>query len=200
MAHEDSSARSDHSAKSFTPSAEPAPAALRKSRNLLALPSQLHELIELIGFEPTLALVGAYGGREIEVPVSTTGTPAIRLGAIISDEAACTLIERMKGTRLYVPTGHAALVNERNMRIVKEIEEGASVFDVQMRYRISVRHIHRLCAAHGEKYGRDPRVVRREEVARNVPPRERRMMATAAPTMAERIGRLHGRTAEKAAA
>jgi hypothetical protein len=107
----------------------------------------LKELVELIGFQPTLAITRAYGGRTLRVP--SHPNPAHPLATIIGQQAVEALCREYGGVHIDVPTERTALIEQRNTRIREEIAAGAKVLPTARRYGLSPKMVRIILGQRG---------------------------------------------------
>lgn len=85
------------------------------------LPTQIVELIELIGFDNTMTLVNKFGGLSFEMPHSTNTTNGQRLVRELGADVAEVLIDRYRGDSIYINNCDALRVYLRNQALVGAI-------------------------------------------------------------------------------
>jgi hypothetical protein len=108
------------------------------------LPPVARELVTLIGWEATLALVTHAGGVNFRVPRGFGNNPAgARRAALLEDmighEAAARLIAACGGSVLQIPTLRVALARARNAAIRLDCDAGATLEELAMKYRLTSR-------------------------------------------------------------
>lgn len=120
--------------------------ALRETANMHALPETAHDLIEIIGLQATVDLVGRWGGTELRVPAQRDASRTwTELVEDIGELAAGKLVDsRFSGTPVYVPTCTAALRGERDRLIVKMLREGEGVEAARRQFRMTKSAIYRI--------------------------------------------------------
>lgn len=87
------------------------------------LPSSADDFVRLIGLRPTLALIGAMGGMDIDFPCAGKGSVAREIEEIIGPEDAKTLQAYFGGCRVYLPNANLALKALRNLCIIAEYDQ-----------------------------------------------------------------------------
>lgn len=109
----------------------------RKSQLLADLTSQ-------IGYEGTIELLRAWGGRRLQIPVEMTATHpiALRLGLSTAGQISYWY----GGQQLDLPAERNALIDVRNDRIIGDLERGHSVKACAIRYGVTPRHIRKIRA------------------------------------------------------
>ncbi len=120
--------------------------ALRQTANMEALPYTAHDLIEVIGLQATIDLVGGWGGGEIVVP-ATRGNSRLWFDLVehIGEVAAGKLVDsRYGGTPVYVPTCTAALRAERDRLIVNMLRQGQRIDHVRRKFRLTRSAVYRI--------------------------------------------------------
>jgi hypothetical protein len=108
------------------------------------LPPVARELVTLIGWEATLALVTHAGGVNFRVPRGFDNNPAgARRAALLEDilghDAAARLIAACGGCVLQIPTLRVALARARNTAIRLDCDAGATLEELAMKYRLTSR-------------------------------------------------------------
>ncbi|KAB7624341.1 Mor transcription activator family protein [Alkalilimnicola sp. S0819] len=103
------------------------------------LPPVLAEIRDLVGTEPTLALVAHYGGTH--VPVPKRFDPGHPLARVLGPEAAVHFIGRFGGTRPYIAKLELAVRALRNIEISRRYEGGSTVARLAREYHLSERQI-----------------------------------------------------------
>lgn len=97
---------------------------LQETDTILAmLPTQIVELIELIGFDNTMTLVKKFGGLSFEMPHSTATMNGQRLVCELGADVAEILIERYRGDSIYISNCDALRVYLRNQALANAILE-----------------------------------------------------------------------------
>lgn len=95
---------------------------LQETDKILAmLPTQIVELIELIGFDNAMTLVNKFGGLSFEMPHSTDTKNGQRLVRELGADVAEVLIDRYRGDKLYINNCDALRVYLRNQAFVKSV-------------------------------------------------------------------------------
>lgn len=113
------------------------------------LPTSLQKLVTEIGWEPTLALVTAYGGETLQVPRGVLDSPElIGLQATLGHAAAHILIHHYSGRCLYVPRCHEIQRKQKAREIVStfeslkgEMSSNRAVSHLASQYGVSDRSI-----------------------------------------------------------
>lgn len=121
--------------------------ALRRTATMQDLPGSAHDLIEVIGLQATIDLVGMFGGTEFKVPARCGGASRYwtELEESLGTEAARKLVtSRFGGTPIYVPMCTAALRYERNRQIVELIRAGMSVERAGRKFRLTKSAVYRI--------------------------------------------------------
>lgn len=108
------------------------------------LPGILREMSELIGIPATMAIVRAYGGVRLYVPMKLTHNhPLIKL---VGSANAEKLVDRFGGEAHFdIPMAEAALRQIRDMEIRRQWPS-LSQSQLAMKYRTTERHIRRILA------------------------------------------------------
>jgi hypothetical protein len=112
------------------------------------LPSSADDFVMLIGLRPTLALIGAMGGRDIKFPCTGKSEVARDIEQIVGPEHTKSLQEYFGGGEAYLPTAHRALIALRNLRIIADFDQltteiscREAVLRLSRQYRLSDRTI-----------------------------------------------------------
>lgn len=120
--------------------------ALLSSIALRDLPQSALDLIALIDLPATFLLIDAIPGIKFPMPKgednNSSGAARFEmLVDIVGDEAARTLVKHYGGDDLYVPSCKKAIQLARDRQIVAEYLDGATVFDLAIKYKLSYRRI-----------------------------------------------------------
>lgn len=109
------------------------------------LPRSVRDLVDCIGYEAALALVGAIGGQAaIKVPLSlATGTGAW-LVAVMGEEAAARFVAHYQGERFAVARCAGALKDARDQQIIDAYTAGTRVNDLVVAHRLTERQIRNI--------------------------------------------------------
>ena len=107
------------------------------------LPKSVRNIVELVGLTPALALVSAYPGCGIKVPVGLRddGVMCSRLIAIMGLEAAEKFIATYAGERMTIPRCVKALRDERDQRIISAYDAGRSVTSIAIASALTERQV-----------------------------------------------------------
>lgn len=112
------------------------------------LPPSIRDLVDLVGFSATMALVKAYGGIHInKVPVHGArehGAIRARLIELMGEEAALKLIQVYSGERLYIARCEAALRDERDRRIIADYDANTSAAVLALREGMTERNVRNI--------------------------------------------------------
>ncbi|MEF9402678.1 MULTISPECIES: Mor transcription activator family protein [Ralstonia solanacearum species complex] len=116
---------------------------MQKPETLALLPPVIRELVDLIGFEATMALVRAFGGLVIWVPkgVQSVGSTYEAISEVIGAEATDLLIRRYGGDRISIARCQQMMTVERWRRIIADFERGDSAAEIARRHRITERAV-----------------------------------------------------------
>lgn len=107
------------------------------------LPRSVVEMIALIGFAPTMALVQAFAGNVIKIPIHSRpgGHLRERLVRLMGVPAAEQLIAAYGGERLSIPRCVAALRDSRDRQIIAAYDRGVAVAQLARDYALTERQI-----------------------------------------------------------
>lgn len=95
---------------------------LQETDKILAmLPTQIVELIELIGFDNAMTLVKKFGGLSFEMPHSTNTANGQRLVRELGADVAELLIDHYRGDSIYISNCDALRVYLRNQALANAI-------------------------------------------------------------------------------
>ncbi len=109
------------------------------------LPPFAQELVDLIGFDPTMALVRAFGGIPLRIPKRNTGGAGYEaISEIVGQEATDKLICRYGGDRVKMPRCQRLLIVNRWRRIIADYERGDTLNQIALRYRITERAVSKI--------------------------------------------------------
>lgn len=106
------------------------------------LPASLRDICEVIGLEPALSLVAAYGGTRVPVPASCQ--PNSRMARAIGLEPAVALARHYARDQIYIPSLLAVGRPRRDREIVAAHERGDKITALARRYRISERQVQKI--------------------------------------------------------
>lgn len=116
------------------------------------LPETAKALVELLGIDATLALVGDFGGITLRIPIGAKEQGKALLDTIsksVGVEGAIKIMERYGATNLYVPNCKPALLKARNRQMLEErntlskegLGERAIVAQLSLKYKLSDRAV-----------------------------------------------------------
>ncbi len=109
------------------------------------LPPFAQELVDLIGFDPTMSLVRAFGGIPMRIPKRNGGGASYEaISELVGHEAADKLVARYGGDRVKMPRCQRLLVVERWRRIIADYERGDTLNQIALRYRITERAVSKI--------------------------------------------------------
>ena len=106
------------------------------------LPESLTDMAEIIGLNPTLAVVKAYGGTRLFVP-KRMGTQH-HLANLLGLEQARRLSNHFGGENLTIPRMATAMRTQRNREIVRRYDAGESVRVLAQAYHLTDRQIYTI--------------------------------------------------------
>lgn len=109
------------------------------------LPQSLAEVIDAVGMAPAMALVERAGGTRVYVPERIDGEHP--LAQWMGLDAAQALVERFGTDTLDVPRCLAGMRMVRDRRIRAERRAGASIRDLALRYRLTMRQVYTILAS-----------------------------------------------------
>lgn len=107
------------------------------------LPASVRDLIAVMGLQPAVALVQAYGGRSLRVPTGAhaDGQVLARLTGLLGGAAAQAFIAHYGGERLTIARCAAALRDERDAQIIADYTAGRSVPALAGEHALTERQI-----------------------------------------------------------
>lgn len=109
------------------------------------LPKSVRDIVELVGLPAAIALVKAYGGIYLKVPVGRRdGQTRALLIEIMGEEAALKFIAHYGGERISVPRCDAALRDERDRRIIADYDVNISAAAIAQRERLTERQVRNI--------------------------------------------------------
>jgi hypothetical protein len=109
------------------------------------VPQLVADWIDLMGLAPTLALVRAYPGLQIKVPIGTRpGLMTERLSVILGAEHAAAFIARHGGEHLAVPSCKALARVLRDVEICKAYDEGHKPTEIAMAFALTIRQVRHI--------------------------------------------------------
>lgn len=101
------------------------------------------DLIDLIGVDDAISLMGSFGGRTVYVPRKSK--PQDKLSKAISRAAAVRLARRYGGNTVCVPKVDAIKRQIRNHRIRRLNAEGKSNAELSELFSLTTRCIQNIC-------------------------------------------------------
>lgn len=110
-----------------------------------SLPPQMRRLISLLGFDATVKLLRARGGRRVWVPKTATADRI--LAPVIGQRALKVLVTHYGGEMIELPGSNKLLIQARNRKLLARRAEGASYADLAEEFGLSRRWVIALCAA-----------------------------------------------------
>lgn len=118
----------------------------------------LQDLVELLGHQPTIELVRAWGGRRLKVPATMHQDHALVF--IVGWEAAGKLSEAYGGAdALDIPAERNYLVDLRNGALAAEFLKGRSITWLSRTYGLSRRQVNSVLDRMGHREARMTRAV-----------------------------------------
>lgn len=108
------------------------------------LPERARELVRLLGLAAATKLVQAFGGVTITVPKGDGRLGVIRrehLIEVVGVHATDVLLAHYGGDKLWIPSCRQALIEARNLAIVRAYERGASVQELALQHQLTDRWI-----------------------------------------------------------
>lgn len=109
------------------------------------LPAALAEVADVIGFEPTLRLIEAFGGWRVYVPASPGAD--CELAQAVGVDTARRLAELCPMQYLAVPACTAALRARRNDEIRRRAARGEKPAELAREFGLTVRQTYKILAA-----------------------------------------------------
>lgn len=109
-----------------------------------ALPPLVAEIRDVIGLAATMALVDAYGGTVLQVPVAFD--PTHPLVALIGHEAGAAFMHHFAREELYIGRCAASIRARRNREIAARHGAGTPVATLAREHALSVRQIWNILA------------------------------------------------------
>lgn len=109
------------------------------------LPKSVRDIVELVGLTAAIALVKAYGGIYLKVPIGQReGQTRAYLIEIMGHDAALKFIAHYGGERLGIPRCDAALRDERDRRIIRDYDANTSAATIAQRERLTERQVRNI--------------------------------------------------------
>lgn len=106
------------------------------------LPASVRQLIELVGAGPALALVLAFPGNLIKVPMGVQDSPmAARLEEVMGSAAARVLMANYGGERITIARCVGAARDARDRQIIADYDAGRSVAELAREHRLTERQV-----------------------------------------------------------
>lgn len=121
----------------------------------LPLPSVVTELIEIVGHDRAMRLVGEFGGWRLYVPTELRDDDT--LIPLLGLEAAQDLVARFGGDTLWLPRCVEASREARNAEILRRVAAGESTPAVARAYSLTARHVARIVKKAQQRMARDRR-------------------------------------------
>lgn len=109
----------------------------------------LQDLVQLLGHQPTIVLVRAFGGRRVKVPATVHQDHV--LVYTVGWDAAHKLAKAYGATDLDLPAERNHLLELRNAAIVLDFERGRSISWLSQTYGISRRQVNSILDALGSQ-------------------------------------------------
>lgn len=110
-----------------------------------ALPTQLRMLVRQIGFNATLKLIRARGGRQVWIPKTASADRV--LAQVIGLPALEKLCEAHRGERLELPKSDKILIQARNAAIAERRAAGDSYATLARDFDLTRRWVIEICNA-----------------------------------------------------
>lgn len=107
------------------------------------LPETAKRLVELIGFEATMAMVKRWGGLKLTIPKGHSrrdGGFTEALEALIGAEKTRILMAAFGGDELYVPNCAALVRNARDLQVIDDLRT-MTVVAVALKHQMSERNV-----------------------------------------------------------
>lgn len=121
------------------------------------LPPRVQRLADYLGEADAIAVVRAYGGRPLYVPLKSTGAMEDALGP----EIAARLVEVFGGENLGIlPSCHAAMLERRNARWLDEHGQGKTITQLAAEEKLNWRTVHN--AIQSARQARPPPATNRQ--------------------------------------
>lgn len=128
-----------------TESTEMAASSLDAQAIRTLVPPMVADWIDLMGISPTLALVDAYPGVQLKVPMGRkAGKLSRRLVNILGDEAADAFMERHGGEHLTVPRCAGLTRALRDAEIIAAYDGGEKLHDLALEHGLTVRQLRNI--------------------------------------------------------
>lgn len=110
----------------------------------------LRDLVELLGYAPTIELLRAWGGRRVKVPATMPSDHA--LVYIVGWDAAQKLARGYGGADpLDLPAERNHLVDLRNAALVAKFQRGATITQLHQDFGLSRRQVNSVLDALGHR-------------------------------------------------
>lgn len=120
-------------------------AASSQDEIVAAMPASARELVEIIGFLPTLEVLRKFGGKRVFIPSKLNDDS--RIIAELGREVAEKLVARMGGARFEPPMLTSVERRLRDNAIRRDFDARVPMDDLVDRYRMTQRHIRKLLNA-----------------------------------------------------
>lgn len=118
----------------------------------------LRDLVELLGHQPAIELVRAWGGRRLKVPVDMHQDHALVF--IVGWDAACKLSKTYGGAdAIDIPAERNHLIDLRNGAVLAGFLDGRSITWLSQTYGISRRQVNSVLDRMGYNVARLARAV-----------------------------------------
>lgn len=88
----------------------------------MALPKTIETIVGIIGYGPTMSLVGEFGGRDFRFPANRQGSNWEALLEIVGERHASRLCDNFNGDEVYIALCANAIRNDRNSRMIKRYD------------------------------------------------------------------------------
>lgn len=113
-----------------------------------SLPSSLRELVEALGVEDALKLVGMHGGARITVP--KVARPDHELRLVLGEAGFAALVQRYGGEALDLPKGDAYLRELRHDQVRRYREAGYTMDEIAEATGYTRRHVINIVGGHAD--------------------------------------------------
>lgn len=112
-----------------------------KGIDVADLPPSTQDQVALIGLPATVRLVESMPGVRFPVPKGCDGDRFDQLVEACGIKAAKVLVKHYGSTLMYIASCKGAIRRARDRQIVADYNEGVSVFDLALSWKLSYRQI-----------------------------------------------------------
>lgn len=108
----------------------------------MSLPQSVSDIVDLIGYDAAMRLVGEWGGITLDVPEGKHGGPLTEsLEELLGCTAAQQFFATYGGEHLYIPRCAQAIRDQRDLAIQAAYDDGTRVPDIVRSFGVTERWV-----------------------------------------------------------